>query len=109
MLCRLSEVRLTDVRRNTSQDDLLLARSLNRFPELRVIPSVDFALTRDDRHIWVHVENGFRQRSVGSGLCRRREHDWKIEQLSKPGVGKHGVVVQGRVEVASAVWSSVSD
>ena len=101
--CTLSKELLTDVRGNTSHDDLLLAGILNRLAELRVIPSVNLALALDERRIRVHVKDRLGQRAVGSVLGRRREHNRKVEKLANAGVRDHGVVVQGRVEVASTV------
>ena len=96
-------MQLTDVCRNTSHNHLLLARSLDRLAELRVIPSVDLALALDERRIGVHIKNRLGQRAVGSVLGRCREHHWEIEELADASVRDHGVVVQRRVEVASTV------
>ena len=100
---RLNNTSLTDVRGNSSHDDLLLASILNRIAELRVIPSVDFALALDERRIRVHVKDRLGQRAVGSVFGRCREHNREVEKLANTGVRNHGVVVQGRVEVTSAI------
>ena len=100
MQSRFSREQLTDVRGNTSHDDLLLAGILNRLAELRVIPSVNLALALDERRIRVHVKDRLGQRAVGSVLGRRREHNRKVEKLANAGVRDHGVVVQGCVEVS---------
>ena len=103
MQSRLSREQLTDVRGNASHDDLLLASILNRLADLRVIPSIDLALALDEGRIRVHVKNRLGQRAVGSVLGRCREHNREVEKLADAGVRDHGVVVQGRVEVTSAV------
>jgi len=100
-------MQLTDVRRNTSHDNLLLASILNRFAEFRIIPSVHLALALDERCVRVHVENRLGKRAVGTVLSRRREHHRDIEKLAEAGVRDHGVVVQRSVEVAGAVSNEI--
>jgi hypothetical protein len=103
----LGEDLLTDVRGNASHNNLLLASSLNRLAELRVVPSVDLALALDEGRIGVHVKNRLGQRAVRSILGRRREHHREIEKLANAGVRDHGVVVQRSVEVTSTVRGEV--
>jgi hypothetical protein len=114
--CR-SRTILTDVRRNASQYDLLLASRFDRFTELGIVPSIDFALAGDERRIRIparstsasvyhlqrlpvlHVEDRLRQRSVWSLLGRSRQYHWQVEQLPKTGMRDHGIVVQRGIEV----------
>ena len=46
---------LTNIRGNTTNDNLFLARCFDSGPEIGVIPSVDFALTLNVGCIGVHL------------------------------------------------------
>jgi hypothetical protein len=123
----LSTAILTDIRRNTGQNDLLLASRSDCFAELRVVPSVDFALAGNEWRIWIpgrltltfvnmqtielqstlHIKNRLRQRSVWSLLSRGGQHHRQVEQLSNAGMRDHGVVVQRWIEVSRQTVQAV--
>lgn len=91
---------LTDIRSDTSHNDLLLARRADCLTELRVVPGVDLTLSLDERRIGVLIEDSLGERTIGTLLCRSREDDGNVEEFTYSCVGEHVVVVQCRVEVA---------
>ena len=57
---------LTNIGDDSAQDDLGLVGCDNGFPELRVIPRIDFAVPLDERRFGVPVEKLVRQGPVRS-------------------------------------------
>ena len=57
---------LTDVRYNPSNHNLLPSTRFYGGSELGVVPGIDLALAFDDRGLWIHGEDFFRQWSVWS-------------------------------------------
>lgn len=93
-------MKLTDVGRDASQDDLLLAGSLDSVAEFLVVPGVDFTLALDESSIGVRLEDLLGQGTVGALLGRGSHDGGDVEQIANLGMGHHVVAVQGRVPVA---------
>lgn len=108
----------TDVRHDTSHDDLPFSCSTDSFTELGIVPGVHFALTLDQRSVGIHVGDQLWERAVrawyrlipiiappsggGQTLLSRSGHDDRdIKQLPQRRMSDHIVMIQGCIEVAS--------
>lgn len=91
---------LTNIRDNTTNDNLTPIGGLDGSLELGIIPSADLALSLDQRRIGVQFENLLWQRAVGTLLAAGCEDDGDVEDLAEGRVCHHVAAVQSGVEIA---------
>lgn len=96
----MKQVLLTNIRHNTTDDNLTPIGGLDGSLELGIIPSADLALSLDQRRIGVQFQNLFWQWAVRTLLAAGGQDDGDIEDLAEGRMCHHVAAVQGGVKIA---------
>lgn len=82
---------LTNFSDNTSNNQLLLASSLNRSAELRIIPSIDFTLATDEGRVGVHVSDFLEHETIRACVGGGGQDSWQVEDVAEGSVAEDAV------------------
>lgn len=83
--------KLTNFGNNTTDDELLLASSLDSLTEVLVVPGVDLTLATDKGSVGVHVGDLLEKETVGAGVRRGSQDGRQVKDVANGRVRKHVV------------------